>query len=91
MFERRELLKALAALPMVNVIGGGQKAEGTAAQIPPGNYLVFVDAATVDVSSLVNTPIPFENVQMQVMPLRLKDGQSMSDAVQIYRLDPESK
>lgn len=87
-FGRRELLKALVPMTAAPtfVINGIAKSE--AHLIPPGFYLLFVDAQVVDVQDLMDNhrQIP-EGVCIEIIPLKLRHEQTIDDAVRIYGLD----
>jgi hypothetical protein len=56
------------------------------AKLTPGAYLLFVDRSTTDVDALIRTEMP-AGVDIVIIPLRLADGQSITNAVWIERLD----
>jgi hypothetical protein len=54
--------------------------------LEPGSYICFVDSASVDVAAFCRTELP-EGVTVQVVPVALKPGQSIAEAVLIQKLD----
>lgn len=86
---RRDLLKSLlpvAFLPQLTI--NGKKTASEAAAIPPGHYLMFVDAMVCDIYELLGGPnvLP-EGTTIHIIPLKLRPGQTIDDAVRIYELD----
>jgi hypothetical protein len=61
---------------------------GVCFPLTPGNYILFVDSSAVDVRELRGVPAP-ESVSMEIIPLQLNDGQSIEDAVALYRKESQ--
>jgi hypothetical protein len=99
--DRRTLIHAIAAMPIIPLLSSRtyhgpaleaeEKIEVAAAAVRPGKYVVFVDAMAVDFDQLVNTPLPFPDVVMDVIPLRLGAGQTIDDCVRIYEVKSEAE
>lgn len=83
--DRRELVKNLVALPLVTTLRIDGKAACSGTPIPAGHYLLFYDEVVVDVDGLIEGPIP-ENTVFTLIGLRLKSGQTIEDAIRIYKI-----
>ncbi|MBA0086343.1 MAG: hypothetical protein HRJ53_15285 [Acidobacteria bacterium Pan2503] len=82
--DRRELIKALLPIPLVPEFINAQPV--TVAEIKPGNYMLFFDPQVIDVDQLV-LGMPFPHCMLQFVPVKLRQGQTIDDAVKLYKLD----
>lgn len=87
--NRRELLKqipAIALLPLALKQGVGH-----AAKIEEGKYLLFCDSSSFDFDGFSGVwPKEWGNVDMIAVSVFLKEGQTMDDAVRLYRKEEKA-
>jgi hypothetical protein len=55
------------------------------AYLEPGEYLLFADSRTIDLSRLRQTRLP-AGVSIEIVPLVLAPGQSLAEAIAIEKL-----
>jgi hypothetical protein len=86
--QRRDLIRALVALPSVLVPAGGLQA--ALVKIQTGKHVMFVDDEVIDLEALaicgrevVNDPL----ADILMVSVRLKYGQTIDDVLRIYRID----
>lgn len=90
--QRRELLRSLAGLPLVSLYTKPELRDKAAAVALPTKYhlLIFIDSRTVDPSALVEALNPF-GIDYSIATVKLREGQSIQDAVQIYKVSEEKE
>lgn len=89
---RRTLLKAVASLPLLPFSGAlkevldiPEQADISAAHLDDGMYVLFVDDKTIEVDKLA--ALPWSGPPMEIIPLRLNHGQTIEDAVALYKFE----
>lgn len=86
---RRALLQSLAGIPFAPLLTINGVTKSAMVAIPPGKYLMFADTNSIDFD-IFEKPHPFTeplNFEMEIIPVFLRNGQTIDDAVRIYRLD----
>jgi hypothetical protein len=84
--QRRDLLKALVAIPTVLVPVGG--VEAALVKIEKGKHVMFVDRRTFDLMALseaVSSDDPLAGAL--IIGVELRDGQTFDDVLRIYHLE----
>lgn len=88
MIDRRNLLKSLlpvAFMPQLTISG---KAVSEAVALQSRHYLLFVDAAMVDVDALICGPCDLpEGTVINIVRVKLPGHKNIDDAVRMYELD----
>jgi hypothetical protein len=84
--QRRDLIKSLAALPMVlRPIGGMQAAS---AKIETGKHVMFVSDDAIDLEALHEYTMPDDPLaDVLIIVVRLEQHQSVEDVLRIYKLE----
>jgi hypothetical protein len=83
---------ALAAVPFTTQLTINGREATAAAKLHPGaHYLLFVDVQVADCNLLMeqqaaNLP---EDCVVEIIPLKLKHGQTMDEAVRLYRVEKD--
>ena len=86
---RRVLLQSLSALPLAPLLTINGLTKSGMAAIAPGKYMMFADPNAVNFDRF-DWPSPFTeplNFEMEVIPVHLRNGQTIEDVIRIYRLD----
>jgi hypothetical protein len=86
---RRGLLKilpALAASPLISHVVEDGQLKSAAVKITPKFYILFFDVEAIDLDGLAQVCIPVPDVEMELIPVRLRYGQKLDDAVKIYQV-----
>ena len=84
--NRRELFiraAPLAALPFVKLPYKGQQLDAVEVGTSPRKFLIFVDCRAVDVEGLAADIPGWPNIDALFIPMRLRQGQTVQDALQI--------
>lgn len=84
--ERRELLKALSALPLVKVMAGQEEVSAVELTLK-SHYIVFVSADQRFDDILVPKDHPL--AYAPIVPIYLNHGQKIEDVIAIYKIDEE--
>jgi hypothetical protein len=89
--QRRELLRSLVGLPLVSVFDRNRTHDAAAVALPLNNHLlIFIDSRSVDPKALAEALNPFE-IDYSIATVKLRQGQSIHDAVQIYKVSEEKE
>ena len=84
--ERRQLLKALAAVPLLPLVVHSETV-GAAAKIDPGSrYVIFVNSDMIDVHYLVESLSGQFPDGTPVYAVLVQAGGSLDDDIRIYEL-----
>lgn len=88
--ERRSLVKAFAALPLMPLwfkkYSASSDPPTCVAELKSGNYLMFIDVKSYDWIHLAKLQLPI-GVTIQYVPLFLQANQSIGDAVRLYKIE----
>ena len=87
---RRALLKLLPALPFFPQLVVNGQTVSAGVQVAPRFLVMFFDAAVVDVEELVQLASPVPELTIEYVPLRLRHGQKLEDAVKIFEVSGPS-
>lgn len=84
--DRRELLKKFAAVPFVT-LSAETRAEGKAVELRKNSkYILFVEAGQIIDEWHRNLPESWTGVEILIIPLYLRDGQTMEEAIALYEV-----
>jgi hypothetical protein len=85
--ERRKLLQALTALPILTVKEGVKAIEVK----PKKRYIAFVDGMMIDIEKFCSQPWPesFGDIEMDVHAVYRNSNQSLDDAIRIYEVNSD--
>lgn len=88
--NRRNLLKALTALPFVTHRVGENTLQAIAVE-KGHEYIIFVDERAVDIETLANIQVNPDHplAGAQIIPVYVEHGKSVQDTVAIYELPSE--
>lgn len=86
--NRRELIKSIVPAAMIPTLTVNGITKAAAVLVPKGYYMLFVDVVSVDVDGLAATSLPdvAQDIVMDVIPVKLRSGQSIQDAIALYKV-----
>jgi hypothetical protein len=87
---RRGMLKLLPSPPFIPHIVVEGETKSAAVKLTPRFYILFFDAAALDITTLMDEPVPVPDVEMELVALHLRPGQSLEEAVKIYEVSGPS-
>ena len=90
MMDRRGFIWRLGTVPLATCLAVDGKVASAAAKFESGHYIVFADAQVININNLAELipdhPLP-DHCFIEIIPLKLRNGQTIDDAVRIYRME----
>jgi hypothetical protein len=87
--ERRAFIWKLGAVPLAACVTFDGKVASAAAKFESGHYILFADAQTINIDNLAeSTGVPGlpDNCFIEIVALKLRPGQTIDDAVRLYKV-----
>lgn len=86
--DRRKLIKGcLTAIPFSALAFKGLPADSVVGATLPHRSLLFVDVDSVDMESFNDWPADWPNIDGFIIPVRVKPGMTIHDAVKLINIE----